>query len=43
MFGEGTPFDLQLHLVRIPVRVIPTFWLMAAVLGCLPFLIRRRG
>ncbi|HUQ69576.1 MAG TPA: site-2 protease family protein [Planctomycetaceae bacterium] len=33
MFGEGTPFDLQLHLVRIPVRVIPTFWLMAAVLG----------
>ncbi|MDZ4685243.1 MAG: site-2 protease family protein [Planctomycetaceae bacterium] len=32
MFGEGTPFDLQLHLARIPVRVIPTFWLMAAVL-----------
>jgi stage IV sporulation protein FB len=33
MFGEGTPFDLQMHLARIPVRVIPTFWLMAAVLG----------
>jgi stage IV sporulation protein FB len=33
MFGEGTPFDLQMTLVRIPVRVIPTFWLMAAALG----------
>jgi stage IV sporulation protein FB len=33
MFGEGTPFDLQMRLARIPVRVIPTFWLMAAVLG----------
>uniref|UniRef100_A0A7C2JW88 Peptidase M50 domain-containing protein n=1 Tax=Schlesneria paludicola TaxID=360056 RepID=A0A7C2JW88_9PLAN len=33
MFGEGTPFDLQMHLARIPIRVIPTFWLMAAVLG----------
>jgi stage IV sporulation protein FB len=34
MFGaEGTPFDLRMHLVRIPVRVIPTFWLVAALLG----------
>lgn len=33
MFGEGTPFDLQMHLFRIPIRVIPTFWIMAAVLG----------
>src|SRR5262245_21070979 len=33
MFGEGTPFDLQMTLVRIPIRVIPTFWLMAMVLG----------
>jgi stage IV sporulation protein FB len=33
MFGEGTPFDLQMHLARIPVRVIPTFWLVAALLG----------
>lgn len=36
MFGEGTPFDLQMHLFRIPVRVIPTFWLMAALLGWNP-------
>lgn len=33
MLGEGTPFDLQMTLVRIPVRVIPTFWLMAVALG----------
>lgn len=33
MFPEGTPFDLQMHLFRIPVRVIPTFWLMAALMG----------
>lgn len=30
---EPTPFDLQMHLFRIPVRVLPTFWLAAAVLG----------
>lgn len=30
---QGTPFDLQMHLARIPVRVIPTFWLVAALLG----------
>jgi stage IV sporulation protein FB len=33
MFTEGTPFDLRMHIVRIPVRVIPTFWLVAAYLG----------
>ncbi len=26
---EGTPFDLQFPLGRIPVRVLPTFWLLA--------------
>ncbi|MBI1345340.1 hypothetical protein GC163_03540 [bacterium] len=36
MFAEGTPFDLQMHLFRIPVRVIPTFWLMAALMGWSP-------
>lgn len=36
MFGEGTPFDLQMHLFRIPVRVIPTFWLVAAILNWQP-------
>jgi len=36
MFGEGTPFDLRMHVVRIPVRVIPTFWLVAAYLGWNP-------
>jgi stage IV sporulation protein FB len=33
MFPEGTPFDLRMHVFRIPVRVIPTFWLVAALLG----------
>jgi stage IV sporulation protein FB len=33
MFGEGTPFDLRMHIVRIPVKVIPTFWVVAALLG----------
>jgi Zn-dependent protease len=33
MFGEGTPFDLRMHIVRIPVRVLPTFWVVAALLG----------
>ncbi len=36
MFSGGTPFDLQMHLFRIPVRVIPTFWLVAALLGWNP-------
>ena len=36
MFTEGTPFDLRMHIVRIPVRVIPTFWLVAAYLGWNP-------
>lgn len=33
MLTEGTPFDLRMYLFRIPVRVIPTFWLVAALLG----------
>lgn len=36
MFPEGTPFDLRMHVFRIPVRVIPTFWLVAALLGWNP-------
>lgn len=36
MFGEGTPFDLQMHVLRIPVRVIPTFWLVAIFIGWNP-------
>lgn len=33
---EGTPFDLQFPLGRIPVRVLPTFWLAAVYLGWNP-------
>jgi Zn-dependent protease len=35
MFGpvQPTEFDLQFTLFGIPVRVIPTFWLLAALLG----------
>jgi stage IV sporulation protein FB len=33
---EGTPFDLQFPLGRIPVRVLPTFWLVAVWLGWNP-------
>jgi len=33
MFEQGTPFDLQMHVLRIPVRVIPTFWLVSALMG----------
>ncbi len=37
MFGvEGTPFDLQFTLGRIPVRVLPTFWIATAYLGWNP-------
>lgn len=37
MFGvEGTPFDLQFPLGRIPVRVLPTFWIATAYLGWNP-------
>ena len=36
MFPEGTPFDLQMHVLRIPVRVIPTFWIVAALFGWNP-------
>jgi Zn-dependent protease len=36
MFPQGTPFDLQMHVLRIPVRVIPTFWLVAALLDWNP-------
>lgn len=30
---EPTPFDLQFHLGRIPVRVHPLFWVVAAIFG----------
>lgn len=33
---EGTPFDLQFPLGRIPVRVLPTFWIATAWLGWNP-------
>lgn len=34
MFGtEPTPFDLQFALGRIPVRVLPTFWIASVLLG----------
>lgn len=33
---EGTPFDLQFPLGRIPVRVLPTFWIAAIWLGWNP-------
>jgi Zn-dependent protease len=33
MFPDATPFDLQFSLFRIPVRVIPTFWIVSALLG----------
>jgi len=35
MFFEPkrTPYDIQFHLFRIPVRVHPMFWLVAAILG----------
>lgn len=37
MFGaEGTPFDLVFPLGRIPVRVLPTFWIAAIYLGWNP-------
>lgn len=34
MFGlEPTPFDLRMVAFRIPIRVHPSFWIAAAVLG----------
>lgn len=35
MFGpvQTTPYDLRFSLFGIPVRVLPWFWLMAALLG----------
>lgn len=36
MFPQGTPFDLQFTVLGIPVRVIPTFWLVMALLGWNP-------
>jgi Zn-dependent protease len=33
---QPTPFDLHLHLLRIPIRVMPTFWLAAAILSWNP-------
>lgn len=35
MFGpiRPTPYDLEFRLFRIPIRVLPWFWLMAAILG----------
>lgn len=37
MLGIGpTPFDLRLMAFRIPIRVHPTFWLMAALLQWRP-------
>lgn len=33
MLTEPTPFDLRMHLFRIPIRVHPFFWIMAAMLG----------
>ncbi|HET6426226.1 MAG TPA: site-2 protease family protein [Planctomycetaceae bacterium] len=34
--AEGTPFDLQFPLGRIPVRVLPTFWIAGIYLGWNP-------
>ena len=37
MFGIGTtPFDVRLMAFRIPVRVHPSFWVVAALLGWNP-------
>ncbi len=35
MFGpvRPTPYDVEFRMFRIPVRVLPWFWLMAAILG----------
>jgi stage IV sporulation protein FB len=35
MFGpvRPTPYDLSFSLFGIPVRVVPTFWILAALLG----------
>lgn len=35
MFGpvRPTPYDLSFSLLGIPVRVVPTFWLLAVLLG----------
>lgn len=33
MLTEPTPFDLRMHIFRIPVRVHPSFWIVAAALG----------
>lgn len=33
MLTEPTPFDLRMHVFRIPVRVHPSFWIIAAALG----------
>lgn len=35
MFGpvQLTPYDVEFRLFRIPVRVLPWFWLMSALLG----------
>jgi Zn-dependent protease len=33
MLTEPTPFDLRMHVFRIPVRVHPSFWLLGLILG----------
>jgi stage IV sporulation protein FB len=33
---QPTPFDLHMSVLRIPIRVQPTFWLAAVVLGWNP-------
>lgn len=33
MLTEPTPFDLRMHIFRIPVRVHPSFWLLGLILG----------
>jgi stage IV sporulation protein FB len=33
MLTEPTSFDLRMHIFRIPVRVHPSFWIIAAALG----------
>lgn len=36
MWAEHTPYDLTFTLGRIPVRVLPSFWLSAVLLGWNP-------
>ena len=33
MLTEPTPFDLRMHLFRIPIRVHPSFWLLGLLIG----------